>query len=234
MTNWDCSAGMLIIPQLHFRVGTIVVTSRIWFVRSDERDHLFATWSANMTTQSPAKLIAQAAAITLAQPTFHLSIQNERGKTTVFPGVQLQGVEGAVQQPDRFRAKAKAKAVFVTVEIQVIGIGGRLWVANPIQGAKNFKERSVDAKYLPLTRPDNIVQLLLKLLEEPRIDRTEKNGNQVETVIAGRLQSEAPWRGRAGTDVQSDQNRSSAAGGDLDRRQFDHSSPQNLRPDGDV
>jgi hypothetical protein len=145
------------------------------------------TWSANMTTQSPAKLIEQAAAITLAQPTFHLSMQNERGKTTVFPGVQLQGVEGAVRQPDRFRAKAKAKAVFVTVEIQVIGIAGRLWMANPIQGAKNFKERTVDAKYLPLTRPDNIVQLLLKMLEDPRIDRTEKIGNQESTVVAGRF-----------------------------------------------
>jgi LppX/LprAFG-like lipoprotein len=152
-----------------------------------ELDPLFVTWSANMTTQSPEKLIAQAAAITLAQPTFHLSIQNERGKTTVFPGVQLQGVEGSVKQPDRFRAKAKAKAVFVTVEIQVIGIAGRLWMANPIQGAKNFKERTVDARYLPLTRPDNIVQLLLKMLEDPRIDRTEKIGNQESTVVTGRF-----------------------------------------------
>jgi hypothetical protein len=140
-----------------------------------------------MTRLSPDVLIAQAAAITLAQPTFHLSMQNERGKTTVFPGVQLQGVEGDVKQPDRFRAKAKAKAVFVTVEIQVIGIAGRLWMANPIQGAKNFKERTVDAKYLPLTRPDNIVQLLLKMLEEPRIDRTEKIGNQDSTVVVGRF-----------------------------------------------
>src|SRR6478609_6481238 len=138
-----------------------------------------------MTTQSPDALIAQAAAITLALPTFHLSIQNERGKTTIFPGVQLQGVDGAVKQPDRFRATAKAKAVFVTVEIRVIGIAGRLWMANPIQGAKNYKERTVDAKYQPLTRPDAVVQLLLKLLEEPRIDRTETNGNQATTVVAG-------------------------------------------------
>jgi hypothetical protein len=138
-----------------------------------------------MTTQSPEKLITQAAAITLAQPSFHLSIQNERGKTTVFPGVQLQGVEGDVSQPDRFRAMAKAKAVFVTVEIRVIGIAGRLWMANPIQGAKNFKERTVDAKYQSLTRPDNVVQLLLSLLEEPRIDRTETSGNETFTVVAG-------------------------------------------------
>src|SRR6478735_6596069 len=140
-----------------------------------------------MTTQSPDALIAQAAAITLALPTFHLSIQNERGKTTIFPGVQLQGVEGDVRQPDRFRATARAKAVFVTVEIRVIGIAGRLWMANPIQGAKNFKERTVDAKYQPLTRPDAVVQLLLSLLEEPRIDRAETIGNQVSTVVAGRF-----------------------------------------------
>lgn len=140
-----------------------------------------------MGTQSADEMIAQASAATLAQPTFAISVRNERGKTTVFPGVQLLGVDGVVKQPDRFRATARAKALFINAELQVVGIGGKLWMSNPIQGTKQLKERHVDAKYLPLTRPDTIVQLLLKLLEAPRIDRTEKLGPRALNVVTGRF-----------------------------------------------
>lgn len=139
-----------------------------------------------MTSQDPAAFITQAAEATLAQPTFHFTIRNERGKTSPFPGVHLQGVEGSVKQPDRFQATASAKALFLNVDIQVVGIEGRLWMSNPIQGAKHLRERSVDARYLPLTRPDNVVHLLLKLLENPRIDRTENDRQRGPvTVVAG-------------------------------------------------
>ena len=151
-----------------------------------------------MTEQSPDAFVAHAAEATLAQPTFHFTIRNERGKTSPFPGVQLQGVEGSVKQPDRFQAVASAKALFLNVEIQVVGIEGRLWMSNPIQGAKHLHERRVDDRYLPLTRPDNVVHLLLKLLDTPRIDRTENDQKcGALTVVAGsfnltRLKEVAP------------------------------------------
>jgi len=151
-----------------------------------------------MTSQDPTAFITRAAEATLAQSTFHFTIRNDQGRTSPFPGVQLQGVEGSVRQPDRFQAIASAKALFLNVDIQVVGIEGRLWMSNPIQGAKHLRERAVDARYLPLTRPDNVVHLLLKLLDNPRIDRTEDDRQRgALTVVAGsfnltRLKEVAP------------------------------------------
>jgi LppX_LprAFG lipoprotein len=139
------------------------------------------------SAQDADHLLSHSVETTLANRSFHFSVHNEQGQTTIFPGVRLNGVEGDVQPPDRFQAKLRAKPLLGTVTIKVVGIGDRFWLANPLLGGDRYQEQHVDPGILALARPDSFVKLIPSLVSDLAIGESETIDDVQTTTLHGTL-----------------------------------------------
>ena len=85
-------------------------------------------------------LLERAAETMAGLDSFHFELSTPRGRTLLLENIELVGLEGDVQRPDRFRASATGRAAIVELSVDVVGVGTRLWVTNPLGGAEQFEE----------------------------------------------------------------------------------------------
>src|SRR5690606_5221743 len=77
-----------------------------------------------VTAQEDVTAVITRAAERMAKvQSFHFTVTTPRGKTQITEQIELAGVEGDIQRPDRFRASFTAKAAVVTLTVKVVGIG---------------------------------------------------------------------------------------------------------------
>src|SRR5688572_26516068 len=71
-----------------------------------------AAGEARAQDQDAAALLDKASTTMLAATSFHFELSTPRGKSLITDQIELAGVEGDVQRPDRFQATFTAKAAF--------------------------------------------------------------------------------------------------------------------------
>jgi hypothetical protein len=141
--------------------------------------------------QDAAGLLKQSATAMAAVKSFAFSITTVQGKTQLFGNLELKDVEGAVQRPDRFKADITVGASILSLTVKVIGIGGQVWVTNPMSSDQAFVEASSgvgDSSADTLTsllNPDRIFLAAVEAIQNPAIDGTENVDNVDTTRIKG-------------------------------------------------
>src|SRR6266508_2813293 len=95
---------------------------------------------ATAQEQDATALLEKAAATMASAQSFHFTLTTPRGKSMIADQIELAGIEGDVQRPDRFRATFTAKASIVSLTVKVIGICNQIWVTDPMQRDETWVE----------------------------------------------------------------------------------------------
>jgi hypothetical protein len=154
-------------------------------------------FSGNATTSAKGEdataLLTQAATTMAGVQTFQFELSTVQGQSTIFQNLELAGVEGSVQRPDRFQAKITAKVAIIEVTVDVIGIGTHLWVTDQMSRANNYVDvtgecgavSSVADTIAALINPDRLLLTAVGLVQNPIVDGNEKIDGTETTRITG-------------------------------------------------
>ena len=143
--------------------------------------------------EDAAAMLAQAATAMAEVKSFQFELSTVQGQSTIFQNLELAGVEGAVQRPDRFQATITAKLAFVEVKVDVIGIGTRRWGTSPMEQSGTYIEltdgEAGDASeadtITALINPDRLLLWAVGLVQRPAIDGAEEINGVETTRIVG-------------------------------------------------
>ncbi|MGH2535548.1 MAG: LppX_LprAFG lipoprotein [Thermomicrobiales bacterium] len=120
---------------------------------------------------------------------FHFELTTEGGTTTILEEFELGAVVGDVVRPDRFQAEVTASFSFVSLDLDVVGIGDRLWVTDPMSSDGGLIEISLtDSEGEPLIdllNPDRLLLQAVEMIQNPTIAGTEEIDGVETTRIEG-------------------------------------------------
>lgn len=150
------------------------------------------TATASPAATEAAAILEQATTAMAAVDSFHFTLTTPRGTMLFMENVELAGLEGDVQRPDRFHANATAKAAMIELSIEIIGVGTTLWVTDPLSSDGQYIEidlaevaGSDQDDLVNLLNPDRLITLAVDLIEEPEIVGEEELDGVATTVVEG-------------------------------------------------
>jgi LppX_LprAFG lipoprotein len=139
-------------------------------------------------TDAEAKL-KDVAETMLGLDSFHFDFSTPEGKTLLADQIELVGVEGDVQRPDKFQATFRVKAAIVELALDAIGVGRDVWVEDPIGGGEFVKvtgnEGDETVPPLDFLNPDNLVDKALRSLKDAKVEGEEELNGQSTTTYTG-------------------------------------------------
>ena len=83
---------------------------------------------------SAVKLVTESADRTVVVRSFHVTIDVENVPRST-SGLQLTAAEGDVVAPDRFRAQVSGTFAGIALTTQLVAVGSKLWIKNPLTGS---------------------------------------------------------------------------------------------------
>jgi hypothetical protein len=96
---------------------------------------------------------------------FHFQLEVPNGTMVLGPNLAANSVDGDVSAPDRFKAAVKARFSTTPVEIQVVAIGAKQYVTNPLN--RQWQEVSGSLVIPALLDPGRGVGTVLRRVERP-------------------------------------------------------------------
>jgi hypothetical protein len=143
--------------------------------------------------QDASALLQQAAATMATVQSFQFELSTVQGESTILQNLELVGVEGAVQRPDRFEATITAKIAIVEIDVDVIGIGSKIWVTDPMSNDHKYIEVSDEVEdagsqsdvLSALLNPDRLLLAAVGQIKDATIDGDEKIDGIQTTRIVG-------------------------------------------------
>ena len=136
-------------------------------------------------------LLQESAAVMGALESFQFELSTVNGTSTILDNLELKKVSGKVRRPDSFSADVTAGLAVIDLTVQVVGIGQRLWVTNPLDDEGRFTELALgdDASgagsLAALINPDRVFLTAVGLVENAAIDGGEKIDGVETTVVTG-------------------------------------------------
>lgn len=137
-------------------------------------------------------LLKMAAERMAALVSFHFAMETIDGRSTIMENLELTSVSGDVVRPDSFRASVTARLAIVDVTVDIVSIGGRVWVTDPLQSGEVWQQIETgneggggDASFTDLINPDRLFLLAITYIEEPAIEGTEQVNGEDCTVVSG-------------------------------------------------
>ncbi len=93
------------------------------------------SWRARSGPGRRSASAARTAATRMASlNSFHFEIETIEGRSTVLDNLEVTEVVGDVLRPDSFQATITAAIAVIDVDVEVVSVGGSVWVTNPIEG----------------------------------------------------------------------------------------------------
>lgn len=117
-----------------------------------------------------------------ALDTFNFSLTTIAGSSSVFPGMSLESVVGAVRRPMDLTATITASALMQTVEISAVAVDGNFYIQNPLSGGA-WENIGSAGEIGGMINPDWIIVAAVNLIKDAKI--TDQNDE--ETLIEGYL-----------------------------------------------
>ena len=136
-------------------------------------------------------LLEESATVMSALESFQFELSTVNGTSTILDNLELKKVAGKVRRPDSFSADVTAGLAVIDLTVQVVGIGQRLWVTDPLDAEGRFIELALgdDASgagsLAALINPDRVFLTAVGLVENAAIDGTEKIDGVETTVVTG-------------------------------------------------
>jgi hypothetical protein len=135
------------------------------------------------STVSPAMLVAESASATGKVERFHFTLDIE-GVPRSASGLQLEAAEGDAVVPDRLRAEVSGNFAGIPLTTELVSVGGKLWIKNPLSGAWT----PVDVGTTPvfLLDPKKGVLGVMQAVRGLRKDGSEDVGGVATQRVRGR------------------------------------------------
>lgn len=154
-----------------------------------------ALWKAREArADDDAERLLQLSAEAMAKvKTFHFDMETIDGKATILENLELKEVSGDVVRPDSFRATMTASLAVIDVSVQVVSIGGAVWVTDPTKSGTVWQqvatggEQGAAAEFTDLINPDRLFLAAITMLDEPTLEGTEELDGQECSVITGQF-----------------------------------------------
>lgn len=151
-----------------------------------------ATIGEGLTGEPDAvALLRNAAAVMAGLATFQFEIETTRGQSTIFQGLDVRAIAGAVRRPLDFTATVSVGVPFGTIDVTAIGIEGRAWVQDPLagglvgQGGSEWIALEGTENIVALINPDTLILNSIGVIQDARIDDAEQIDGADATVISG-------------------------------------------------
>lgn len=144
-----------------------------------------ATPAAGLEGEDDAvALLESAVEAVSALETFAFELETTRGKSTVFQGLELKGVEGVVRRPMDIQADVTAGTPIGDITVSAVGLDGEFWVQDPLSDGEWISIGS-DPQLQSLINPDAILLYAVRLVRDAAITGTEKIDGVETTVVEG-------------------------------------------------
>ena len=138
---------------------------------------------------SPRDVLDSSAAAMVEVSSFRYSLENFGGETPLPAGLSMRSARGVMAKPDQLTAQISASFSGFRVEVNVISVGQRTYMTNPITGAW----QTFDTGLSPVAffDPAKGVNLILQGMIQPSIgERSEVDGAPAVRIV-GQLPAEA-------------------------------------------
>ena len=165
----------------------IAATASIVPLRSAFGQESSPVAETSITGEEDARTVLERAVRAMAElDTFGFEIVTVAGETALMPGLSLGLVEGAVRRPNDFVATVEVSTPIGNIELSAVGLGDRAWIQNPLSDGEWMSLEGI-GDVSAILNPDTLVIAAINVLQDARIDGTEKVGGQDTTRIAGTI-----------------------------------------------
>lgn len=138
-----------------------------------------------ITGEADARDLLEQAVRAMAElETFAFEIETVAGETALMPGLSLGLVEGAVRRPNDFTATVEVSTPIGTIALSAVGLGNQAWIENPLSDGEWMSLEGI-GDVSAILNPDILVLAAVNVLQDARLDGTEKVGGLDTTRIAG-------------------------------------------------
>ena len=141
-------------------------------------------------TPSPRQVIEVSGARMTALKTARFALEQQGQSAALFFGVELNLLKGEVSMPDRFKLRVEATSTFIRsfIEINIIGVGDRAFLTNPITGEWN--EIPTDDLPFNFANLGHTLRDIIRSIQDPRFVGTEELDGVQSWRVKGMVSSE--------------------------------------------
>lgn len=167
--------------------ATVVARPRLRVVAAQEATPR-ATAIADLLTGEPdaVALLRQAAQVMADLDTFGFEIETTRGQSTIFQGLEVDAITGAVRRPVDFTATVSVGLPVGSIDVTAIGIDGKAYIQDPLSDGA-WTQLAGTEQLVVLVNPDTLILASIGLIQEAKIDGNEKVDGVQTTLVAGTL-----------------------------------------------
>ena len=140
--------------------------------------------------QDPREILQQSVSRLLAVKSVAFTLEQQKGTTTLFPGLEMSKASGLVDIPDKFSISVEAELAFPRsfVEIKIVTIGDQAYITDFLSG----EWRQVSPESLPVSFGGlgQTLADIIKAVKAPVLLGSERVGGRETHHIKGTIQSE--------------------------------------------
>ncbi len=147
---------------------------------------LAALLGEGVTGDEDAVAILRNAANVMAElSSFTFELETTRGESTIFQGLDVREISGAVRRPADFTATVSVGVPFGTIDVTAIGVDGMAWVQDSLAGDDSWIPLEASEDILALINPDTLILGSIGLIQDAQVDGTEAIDGVEATRITG-------------------------------------------------
>lgn len=138
----------------------------------------------------PGVILQQGVSRLLTLESVAFDLEQEKGTTTLFPGLEMSKASGLVDIPDRFSIVVEAELAFPRsfVEIKIVTIGDQAYITDFLSG--EWREVSPDSLPVNFGSIGQTLADIIKAVSNPVLAGTERVGGRETHHIKGTIRSE--------------------------------------------
>jgi hypothetical protein len=146
--------------------------------------------------------LRNAANVMAGLSTFAFEIETTRGESTIFQGLEVREITGAVRRPVDFTATVTVGVPFGTIDVTAIGVDGMAWLQDPLSDGEEWIPLEGTQDIVALINPDTLIVNSIGLIQDARLDGTEKVDGVDTTRVTGTVDFAATAERVTGGSVQ--------------------------------
>lgn len=140
-----------------------------------------------LTGEPEATTLLRSAAQAMAElQTFQFEIETTRGQSTILQGLEVESITGAVRRPVDFTATVRVGLPFGSIEVTAVGVDGKAYIQDPLSDGQ-WIELEGTKQAVALINPDTLILSSIGVVQDARIDGTEKIDGVETTRLAGTI-----------------------------------------------
>lgn len=147
-----------------------------------------ASLGEGLTGDSEAvEILRNAARVMSELSSFAFEIETTRGESTIFQGLNVREITGAVRRPVDFTATVSVDLPFGAIDVTAVGVDGRAWLQDPLGDGENWIPLEGSENIVALINPDTLIVNSIGLIQDAQLDGTEELDGVETTRLAGTI-----------------------------------------------